>query len=32
MLGKTHIISNQLGYPQERCEDFDPKGKPVDLW
>jgi Icc-related predicted phosphoesterase len=31
MLGATRIISNQLGYPQERCEDFDPKGKPADL-
>jgi Icc-related predicted phosphoesterase len=31
MLGKTRIISNQLGYPQERGEDFDPTGKPVDL-
>jgi len=29
MVGKTRIISNQLGYPQEPVAEFDPKGKPV---
>ena len=31
MLGKTRIISNQLGYPADPSAGFDPKGKPADL-
>ncbi len=34
MIGKTRIISNQLGYPQRggfECAGFDPAGKPVDF-
>jgi predicted phosphodiesterase len=35
MIGKTRIISNQLGYPDERggfeCKDFDSAGIPVDI-
>ena len=33
-IGKTRIISNQLGYPHRtgfECAGFDPAGKPVDL-
>jgi hypothetical protein len=34
-MGRTRIISNQLGYPDRylgyECKDFDPRGLPVDL-
>jgi Icc-related predicted phosphoesterase len=33
-IGKTRIISNQLGYPRDtgfECMDFDPYGKPVKI-
>lgn len=34
MIGKTRIISNQLGYPRDsgfECSGFDMRGKPVDV-
>jgi hypothetical protein len=35
MIGKTRIISNQLGYPNNygsfECKDFDGAGLPVDI-
>ena len=34
-IGKTRIISNQLGYPERsgafECKDFDPMGIPVEI-
>lgn len=35
IIGKTRIISNQLGYPNGQgfeCVGFDPHGKPVDVY
>lgn len=35
IIGKTRIISNQLGYPKGQgfeCVGFDPHGKPVDVY
>ncbi len=35
-VGRTRVISNQLGYPNRsggfECHDFDPLGRPVDVW
>jgi len=35
MIGKTRIISNQLGYPDSsggfECKDFDETGFPIDV-
>ncbi len=34
-IGRTRVISNQLGYPQQagghKCVGFDPEGMPVDV-